>query len=101
MNDIVDVDRLQKAFDSLCKILSGLAPLGLSTDSIKPQTLLVEDIGLDSLLFVDLTLGIEDVMGFEFPMQKWVDQQIDTGAPLSVGELAKACSNMPAIESAP
>src|SRR5690348_6360015 len=63
------------------------SPLSISVDS-----LLVEDVGLDSFKFVDLTVRLEQSLCLdEFPMQQWVDRQIEFGSPLSVGSLVQEC----------
>lgn len=36
-----------------------------SADSLKPDALLIDDIGIDSLDFVDIIVAIEDKFGFK------------------------------------
>src|SRR5689334_7889645 len=44
--------------------------------SIEPNTSLVEDLGLDSLAFVDLTLRLEARLEIaELPLQDWIDAE--------------------------
>lgn len=65
---------------------------GLRLDHLGDDALLIEDLGLDSLKFVDLTVALEDALGIcEFPMQDWVDRQLEREAPLSLGALVIAC----------
>ena len=65
---------------------------GTEGERIDEATRLVEDLGLDSLKFVDLTVGIEDELGLdEFPMQDWVDDELAHDRALTVGALADAC----------
>jgi hypothetical protein len=46
---------------------------------VRESSLLIEDLGLDSLKFVDLTLSLERVLPTsEFPMQYWVDSRIES-----------------------
>ena len=72
--------------------LAALGLPGLDYSSLDQAAHLIDDVGLDSLKFVDLTVGIEKAFGFqEFPMQEWIDEQLVAGRPLSVGELARAC----------
>jgi hypothetical protein len=64
--------------------------------------LLIEDLGLDSLKFVDLTLSLERVLPTsEFPMQYWVDSRIESGLPLNVGGLVEECAAILSRHSAP
>jgi acyl carrier protein len=45
--------------------------------AIEPDTSLVEDLGLDSLAFVDLTLRLEAKLGVrELPLQDWIDAEV-------------------------
>lgn len=68
---------------------------GLHAHVIDEQSLLIEDVGLDSLRFVDLTVGLEDALQIpEFPMQDWVDAQVEAGRPLTVGALVLECERL-------
>lgn len=67
-------DLLQLIADEVLIVLrerhSGACP------SIKPDTSLVEDLGLDSLAFVDLTLRLEERLEIpELPLQDWIDAE--------------------------
>lgn len=53
---------------------------------------LVDDIGLDSMSFVDLTVSIESAFGIaEFPMQDWLDRRYELDEPITLEALARAC----------
>ena len=44
---------------------------------ILPATSIVDDLGIDSLRFVDLTIAIEDEFCIQqFPMQDWYDAEM-------------------------
>lgn len=46
-------------------------------DRITIDSSLIDDLGFTSLMFVDLTLGMEDAFSFgEFPIQEWIDEQV-------------------------
>jgi acyl carrier protein len=71
--------------------LLALAPHS-AMGELTEAALLMDDLGLDSLKLVDLTVRLESALEIaEFPMQEWVDGQLESGRPLSVGELARAC----------
>jgi acyl carrier protein len=79
---------------ALANVRSALMTLGLpGVDErvLQPTADLVVELGLDSLRFVDLTLAIEDEIGVTFPMQEWVDERLESDAPLTVGALAEMC----------
>lgn len=72
--------------------LLGLRLAGVDAAMIQEDCLLIEDLGMDSLKFVDLTVALEEALGCEeFPMQEWVDERMEAQLPLSVGALAAAC----------
>jgi acyl carrier protein len=82
-------------YDAVCRTLLALEVPDLTRESLRPDSLLVDDLGLDSLKFVDLTVGLEEALGIEvFPMQDWVDEQSANHKPLSVGELAQVCARV-------
>jgi acyl carrier protein len=70
-----------------------LEDTGIGIGEICLDSSLVDDLGLDSLKFVDLTLALEDAFGLpEFPMQRWVDEQARKQRPaFTVSALARAC----------
>lgn len=85
----------REIFEKVCEQVSSLGAARCDPTRIGEGARLIEDIGLDSLKFIDLTVRIEAVFGLrEFPMQDWVDDQIAAGRPLTVGELARACEAM-------
>ena len=68
--------------------------------AIGEHSLLIEDVGLDSLRFVDLTVALEDALRIpEFPMQEWVDAQVEGDRPLTVGALVLECERLVAASS--
>ena len=84
-----------RMFEIVCTEIGRLDIPELDARRLRCEMLLIEDIGLDSLKFVDLTVGLEDALGIEeFPMQEWVDEQMIAGAPLTVGALVAACHRM-------
>src|SRR5262245_37046869 len=65
---------------------------GLQREAIKFESLLIEDVGLDSMKFVHLTVALEDALGIpKFPMQEWVDACMERFEPLTVGALVTEC----------
>jgi acyl carrier protein len=62
-------------------------------DEVTAESSLVDDLRLDSFIFVDLTLALERAFGIgEFPMQEWVDEQArKEGDRFTIAALAAAC----------
>src|SRR5262245_35834082 len=82
-------------FDKVCEQLMALSPPGVGAGSLSKDTLLLEELGLDSLKFVDLTVALETMLEVpEFPMQEWIDAQLEAGRALTVGQLVIACQRV-------
>lgn len=52
-------------FDKIKEILSD--QLDIEEDAITPESLLVEDLGADSLDAIDIVMSVEDEFGIEVP----------------------------------
>lgn len=53
-------------------------------------TSLVDDLGLDSIRFLDLAVALENALGVvEFPLQEWLDEELTSRAEVryTVGSL--------------
>jgi hypothetical protein len=75
--------------------LSLLEIAGLAQHALRGEDLLIEDLCLNSLKFVQLAAGLALALGIEqFPMQEWLDGQLASGRPLSLAELVSACLNV-------
>jgi acyl carrier protein len=48
---------------------------GLPNVLVSPNMSLIEDLGLDSLMFIDLSLALERAFGIELAVQDWADAQ--------------------------
>lgn len=84
---------------TLIGVLEQLVDESRQRPELSECSLLVEDLGLDSFTFVELTARVEIAFGLEeFPMQEWIDARIDEGAPLTVGALALACETQASNE---
>ena len=79
----------------VCEVVARVAAADTHTDvRIGPETSLVDDIGLDSLKFVDLAMALEDALSIpSFPMQDWVDSEMtaEPGERFTVRSLGEAC----------
>jgi acyl carrier protein len=72
--------------------LSRVEP-SLARTRIDLATSVIEDLGLDSIRFVDLTFALEDTLGIaEFPMQAWADAEATRpGRRFTVASLVDRC----------
>ena len=85
LDDAVELIRLEVAF----LMRDARIPL----EEVTAESSLIDDLMLDSLSFVDLTLALERVFEIrEFPMQEWVDEQAEKeDRRFTLGALARAC----------
>jgi acyl carrier protein len=85
----------ESLFDLVRLELVKVAMTEVTADDIGPDSLLIEELGVDSLSFVDLALALEDLLEVdEFPMQAWVDECVSHDQPLTVGSLVAACDQL-------
>jgi acyl carrier protein len=79
-------------FRRVCEQLVAVSPVGQDPALFHAGADLLNDLALDSLRLVDLTVLLESALELpEFPMQVWIDTQLERGRPLTVGELVAAC----------
>lgn len=79
------------AFQWICHGVMTLDMPGVSVRELSVHTRIFEDLGLDSLKMVDLTVWIEEVSGLDaFPMQEWLDRYARGGRAPTLGDLADA-----------
>lgn len=89
---IIEPRRHSTTFSIVARILTSLADLPIKLEEVTYETQLIDDIGLDSIRFVDLTVKLEDALGLsEFPMQEWVDQCMAGDGRMTAGGLTCAC----------
>lgn len=79
----------------ICGVLQRFGAEVCYSVPVGSSTSLIDDIGLTSLRFVDLTVELEDALGIpEFPMQVWIDDEMRL-APgtrrFTVGSLVSRC----------
>ena len=69
---------------------------GVASVAIDPDTSLADDLALDSLLFVDLTLRLEARLGIpELPLRDWADaESLRPGRRFTLRSLSDYTSNI-------
>lgn len=82
-------------FELVCKQILALGLPGVRSEMLDVDTRLVEGLGLDSMRFLDLTVLLEDALQVdEFPMESWIDAELNAGKPLTLGGLSLACTRI-------
>ncbi len=73
-----------------------IAEEGRQIPSIEYQSSLINDLGVTSLMFVDLTLALEEIFYLsEFPMQTWIDEQTLLGEKgFRIAALVEKCGSL-------
>lgn len=67
----------QCIFDKVkCVLIKTLKNMGTHQVDIQLESSLIADLGFTSIMFMDLTIDLEDAFQIsEFPIQDWIDEQ--------------------------
>lgn len=61
-----------ETFATVAKIISDTSDL--SVDEIKPESNLMDDLGIDSLTFLDIAFEIDQTFHIQLPVEKWMEE---------------------------
>ncbi len=61
----------QATFDSVAEIISEVS--SIERDQITPESHTINDLGIDSLDFLDVTFAIDKQFGIKMPVEKWME----------------------------
>jgi acyl carrier protein len=65
-------DGMTKAtFDSVAEIISEVS--SIERDQITPESHTINDLGIDSLDFLDVTFAIDKQFGIKMPVEQWME----------------------------
>jgi acyl carrier protein len=82
----------------LAQVCGALARLDrrMANRPMTRDTSVVDDLGIDSLRFVDLTVILEEQLQIrEFPLQDWYDSEAQkSGKRFTVGSLVSLCTEL-------
>ena len=69
---------------------------GVRDAQIEPETSVFDDLGVDSLMLVDLTILLEERLSLEeFPVQAWVDSEaLVQGTRYTVASIVRLCGEL-------
>ena len=62
---------MPSTFDTVAKIISETCDIPQET--IKPESHAINDLGIDSLDFLDVTFAIDKKFGIKMPVEKWME----------------------------
>ena len=89
-------------FETVADILAETC--SLDRDSIKPESNIIQDLGVDSLGFLDVNFAIDKKFGIKLPVDEWTqlinDGKAKTEDFFIVGNLANAIDKLIASKAA-
>ena len=68
--------KLTSTFDKVADIISETSEI--DRDTIKPESHTIDDLGIDSLDFLDIAFAIDKAFGIKMPLEKWT-QEVNDG----------------------
>jgi acyl carrier protein len=63
-------------FDTVADIIADTADIG--RDTITPESHAINDLGIDSLAFLDIAFAIDKKFGIKMPLEQWT-QEVNEG----------------------
>lgn len=67
---------MSETFDKVADIIAETSEI--DRDSITPESHTIDDLGIDSLDFLDIVFAIDKEFGIKIPLEKWT-QQVNDG----------------------
>lgn len=88
-------------FDAIAEIIAETC--NLERDTIKPESNAIDDLGIDSLDFLDVTFAIDKKFGINLPVERWT-QEISEGKATTqdyfvIGNLVQAIDKLIAAKA--
>ena len=67
---------MPSTFETVADIISEICDI--PRENISPESHVIDDLGIDSLDFLDVAFAIDQAFGIKMPLEKWV-QEINDG----------------------
>ena len=67
---------MSSTFDTVAKIISETCDI--PNETIKPESHAINDLGIDSLDFLDIAFAIDKAFGIKMPLEQWT-QDVNEG----------------------
>ena len=86
-------------FETVAGIIADTCDIGL--DTIKPESHAINDLGIDSLDFLDVAFAIDKAFGIKMPLEQWT-QEVNDGKVTTEEYfvLANLCANIDKLVAA-
>ena len=70
---------MSSTFDKVADIIAETADIDRA--SITPESHAIDDLGIDSLAFLDIAFAIDKAFGIKLPLEKWTQEGNEGKAP--------------------
>lgn len=70
---------MSSTFDVVAKVISDTSEIPL--EQITPESHAIDDLGIDSLDFLDIVFAIDKEFGIKVPLEKWTQEVNDGNVP--------------------
>ncbi len=67
---------MTSTFDTVAKVISETSEIPI--DEIKPEAHAMDDLGIDSLDFLDIVFALDKKFGIKIPLEQWT-QEVNAG----------------------
>lgn len=67
---------MSSTFDTVAGIISDTADIPI--EKITPESHAIDDLGIDSLAFLDIAFAVDKAFGIKLPLEKWT-QEVNEG----------------------
>ena len=67
---------MSSTFETVANIIAETC--GIGRDTITPESHAIEDLGIDSLDFLDIAFAIDKTFGIKMPLEQWT-QEVNDG----------------------
>jgi len=74
--DFQEVTAMSSTFDTVANIIAETCDIPRET--IKPESNAINDLGIDSLDFLDIAFAIDKAFGIKLPLEQWT-QEVNDG----------------------
>jgi len=93
---------MSSTFETVAEIISDTCDLPL--EEITPESHAIEDLGIDSLDFLDVAFAIDKAFGIKLPLEQWTEEVNEGRTPAEeyfvLGNLCKRIDDLAAAKTA-
>ena len=93
---------MSSTFDTVSKIIAETCDI--APETIKPESHAINDLGIDSLDFLDIAFAIDKTFGIKMPLEQWTqevnDGKVSTEEYFVLGNLCKNIDMLVAAKAA-